>query len=208
MKNLKSIQAYIIIFIILFSFQGYSQYGVIEMKNGDQLIMESPMLVVEKESLRYFIEDYKPKTSVMGFGYKKLKQEYLDKSRLVKISDIERIDAQGELKIGSKSILDFKGIRYVKIKRRYQEFFVIEDGDCSLLVKAENGNALYSYYVQTGNEEPYKLHQVGTGFGAKYKKRSKKYFADCAPAIQYINGDLKRSTLPKLIQIYNESCAK
>jgi hypothetical protein len=204
----KTIQVYVSLLMIFLSFNGYSQYGVIEMKNGDQLVMKSPQLSVEKESLRYFIEDYKQKVSFMGIGYKKLKKEYLDKSRLVKISEIKKIHVEGELLVGSKSVLDFIGVRYIKIKRNYRKFFVIEDGECKLLVQPENGNALYSYYLQTGNEEPYKLHQVGTTFGAKFRKKSMKYFADCAPAMKYIKSDLKQSTFPKLIGIYNANCVK
>ena len=209
MRKTKSIQLFVSLIMIFLSFNAYSQYGLIEMKNGDQLVMKSPQLSIEGDSVRYFIEKYKPKTSIMGFGYKKMKQEYLKKSRLVKISEIKKINAEGELLVGNRSVLDFKGIRYIKIKRRYREFFVIEDGECALLVKTENGNnALYSYFVQTGNEEPYKLHQVGTGIGAKFRKRSKKYFVDCPPAMEYIKGDLKRSTLPKLVEIYNTNCVK
>ncbi|MBV1923839.1 MAG: hypothetical protein KUG68_07430 [Flavobacteriaceae bacterium] len=176
------------------------------MKNGEQFVMESPDLNIEKDQLRYFKEKWKRKTSVMGIGAKKLKQEYLDKSRLINIDEIKKIHVQGELLVGSKSILKFIGIRYIKIKRNYQEFYVIEDGECKLLVKPESGNAWYSYYVQTGNEEPFQLHRAGTGLGAKFRKRSKKYFADCEPAMEYIHNDLKRSTLPNLIAIYNENC--
>lgn len=205
---MKLSQVCFLIFMMALSFNGYSQYGTIDLKNGDQLVMIEPDLLVEGESLRYFKETYKPKASVMGIGYKKEKKRMQSKTGLVKFSEIERINAQGELKAGSKSILEFNGIRFVKLKRGYRRFYIIEEGECTLLAKPESGNALFSFFVQKGNEEPFKLHQVGTAIGAKFKKKSRKYFADCAPAMDYIKNDLKRSTLAKLVQIYNESCAK
>ena len=208
MIQIKSIQKFIVIATFLFGFQGYCQYGIIVMKNGEQFEMATPDLNAEGDQLRYFKEKWERKTSVMGLGAKKLRQEYNDKSRLINISDIKKIHVQGELLVGSKSILNFIGVRYIKVKRNYQDFYVITEGACSLLVKPEDGNALYSYYVQTGNEEPFKLHRAGTGLGAKFRKRSKKYFADCEPAMNYIQSDLKRSTLPELIEIYNVNCAK
>ena len=193
---------------LLLSAITYAQYGVIEMNNGDQHEMASPELKIERDLLRYFIEEFKPKASVMGFGYKKLKKEYLEKSRLLNIADIKKVHVDGELLVGSRSVLNFNAVRYIKIKRRYREFYVLQDGECRLLVKPENGNALYSYFVQTGTEEPFKLHQVGTGFGAKFRKKSKKYFANCKPAMDYIEKGLKRETLPKLIDIFNANCAE
>ena len=107
MKQVKFITIRISLLVLFLSFNAHSQYGIIEMKNGDQLVMASPDLNVEGDELRYFKEKWERKTSVMGFGAKKLKQEYLEKSRLVKISDIKKIHAQGELLVGSKSILNF-----------------------------------------------------------------------------------------------------
>lgn len=204
MKSLHLSLFTIVLFFITNS--SYSQYGIIEMENGEQYIMASPDLNVEGDELRYFIEKFERKTSVMGVGAKKLREEYNKKSRLIPINKIKKIHAQGELLIGSKSILNFNGIRYIKMKKHYEEFFIIEEGECSLMVKAEDGNAWYSYYVQTGKEEPFQLHRAGTGMGAKFRKKSKKYFANCAPAMEYIEKDLKKSTLPELIKIYNNNC--
>ncbi len=208
MRIIKSIKLTIALLIIFLSFDAHCQYGVIEMKNGEQYEMASPDLNIEGDQLRYFKEKWERKTSVMGFGAKKLRQEYLEKSRLIKISEIKNIHAQGQLLLGDKPFLDFVSIRYIKLKNRYVEFFVITEGKCSLMVKAEDGNAWYSYYVQTGNGEPYQLHKAGTGLGAKFRKRSKKYFADCDPAMDYIQNDLKRSTLSELIKIYNTNCVE
>lgn len=208
MIQTKYIQKFLVIATFLIGFQGYCQYGVIEMKNGEQFEMASPDLIVEGDELRYFKEEWKRKTSVMGFGAKKLRKEYLAKSRTVKFNDIKKIHARGELFLGNQPFIDFEGIRYIKLKRYYEKFYVITEGACSLLIKAEDGNAWYSYYVQTGNEEPYQIHKAGTGLGAKFRKRSRKYFAECEPAMEYIQNDLKKSTLPELIEVYNANCAK
>jgi len=205
MRQVKSI--YISLLVIFLSFNAYSQYGVIVMNNGEELEMGGPDLSVEDDQLRYYTEEFNEKPLLAGVSYKKQKKEYLEKSRLIKISDIKNIHAQGEFSIGSRSIAKFIGIRYVKGKKRYQKYYVIEDGECSLLLMPQNSNALYSYYAQKGNEEPYELHRSGTGTGPKYKKRSKKYFADCEPAMKYIKNGLKKTTLPKLVKIYNSKCA-
>ena len=207
MRKLISIKVFLALILFCLSFNAHSQYGVIEMKDGEQFEMASPDLNIEGDKLRYFKEKWERKASVMGFGAKKLRQEYLDKSRLINISDIHKVHAGGEILVGSKSIINFIGIRYIKVKGKYQEFYVIIEGECSLLIIPEDGNALYSYYVQKENEEPYQLHRAGTGLGAKFKKKSKKYFADCEPAMIYIQSDLKKSTLSELVEIYNENCA-
>jgi hypothetical protein len=177
------------------------------MKNGEQYEMASPDLNVEDDQLRYLFEKFEAKTSLMGIGIKKQKEEYLAKSRLINLNEIKRIHTQGEISIGSRSIMKFIGIKYIKGKRYYKRYYVIEEGECRLLVKPGEGNELYSFFAQKGDEEPYELHRSGTGTGPKYKKRSKKYFADCEPAMNYIKNRLKKTTLPKLIEIYNASCA-
>jgi len=204
MKQLKSI--YKSLLVIFISFNAFGQYGIIEMKNGDQLEMASPDLNVEGDQLRYLFEKFEAKTSIMGIGLKKQKEEYLAKSRLINLNEIKRIHTQGEISIGSRSIMKFEGIRYIKTKKYYKIFYVIKEGECRLLVKPGEGNELYSFYAQKGNEEPYELHRSGTGTGPKYKKRSKKYFADCEPAMKYIKKGLTKKTLPKLVEIYNENC--
>jgi|SRR5690606_19853240 len=208
MRKIILIQLYVSLIAILFSFNAYSQYGVIEMKNGDRFEMADTWLVVEGEQLRYSIEKYEAKALIYGIGGKKHKEEFYEKSRVVNISDIHKIHAQGELLVGSKVITDFIGIKYIKIKRHYQKFYVIKDGECQLLALPESGNAIFSYYAQKGDKEPFILHKSGTGLGPKFKSRSSQYFADCAPAMDYIKKDLKLSTLPNLIDIYNANCAK
>ena len=209
MTKIKLINVSITIIMIFLSINAYSQYGVIEMKNGELYEMATPDLIREKNNqLRYFPEDWERKTSVMGIGAKKLMKEYKEKSKLINISDIKQVHAQGELTLNSKSFTKFIGIRYIKIKKKYKKYYVLEDGYCSLLVYIdEGGNIAYSYYLQKGNEEPYELHRVGT-VGPKYKKRSKKYFADCKPALGYIKKSLnKTKQLPKLVKIYNDKCS-
>jgi hypothetical protein len=208
MKKLKLIKVYVSLIVIFLSFNAYSQYGVIEMKNGEKFEMADTWLVVEGEQLRYSTEKYEAKALVYGIGQKKHKEEFLEKSRAVNISEIEKIHVQGEFLVGNKLISNFIGIKYIKVNRRYQKFYVIKDGECQLLIMPESGNAIFSYYVQKGNEDPFILHKSGTGLGPKYKSRAKKYFADCGPAMDYIKKDLKLSTIPNLIDIYNASCVK
>ncbi len=191
----------------LISFHAQSQFGVIEMKNGEQLEMATADLIVEGESLRYFKEKWKRKTSIMGFGAGKLHQEYLDKSNVVSIADIEKIHVRGKLSVGSKFIYNYTGIKYNKDKRRYEKYYIVEDGECQLLVKSGDNNDIFSIFVQTGDEEPFELHRSGTGTGPKYERKSKVYFADCAPAMEFINKKgFKRSELPKVVEIYNANC--
>lgn len=208
---MKSIKVYASLIIFFLSFNAYSQYGVIEMKNGEQLEMVDDRFLVKDGQLRYYKEKVDSKGfSLFGIRSKKQKQEYLDKTNAVSIDDIKIIHTQGELFVGNKKIANYSGIRYIKIKRKYQEFYVIEKGKCNLLIKDEGSlsNAIFSYYVQEGNKEPYIIHKSGTGLGPKYKRRSKKYFKDCEPAMRYIKKDLKLLTLPKLVQIYNKNCAE
>lgn len=205
---MKSIKVQVLLLVIFLTLNAYSQNSVIEMKDGKQIEMVGDDFMIEGDQLRYFVEKYESKGAIFGIMGKEQKQEYLDKTRLVNISDINIIHEQGELFVGNKFIANFVGSRFIKLKHRYQGFYVIEDGPCSLLIMAENGDAIFSYYLQEGNEKPYILHKSGTMVGPKYKRRSKKYFADCEPAMNYIKKYLKRSTLPKLIQIYNANCAK
>lgn len=208
---MKSIKTYASLIIFFLSLSSYSQYGFIEMKNGDKLEIADDRFLVEDDQLRYYKEKVDSKGfSLFGIRSKKQKQGYLDKTNAVKIDDIKLIHTQGELFVGNKKLANYIGIRYIKEKRRYNKFYVIEKGKCNLLIKDEGdlGNAIFSYYVQEDNKELYIIHKSGTGLGPKYKRRSKKYFEDCEPAMKYIKKDLELLTLPKLVQIYNENCAK
>ena len=208
MKNMNSIKATLFLLLALLCTNAYSQFGVIEMKNGEQYEMMSPELIVEGDQLRYFEEEWKRKTAVMGIGNrKKARQEFEEKSRLINISDIKKIHASGQLMYNDKPFLDFVGIRYIKTKRHYEKYYVITEGKCSFLTKLDLAYGWYSHYVQTGNEEPFELHRGGVGLGPKFKKKSKKYFADCEPAMEYIKGELKKSTISELVEIYNANCA-
>lgn len=209
LRQMKSIKAYLSLIVIFLSFNAYSQYGIIEMKNGDKFEIADDKFQVEDDQLRYYKEKVESKGySLFGIRSKKQKKEYyLDKTNTVNINDIKIIHTQGELFVGNKKIANYIGIRYIKLNRNYEEFYVIENGKCSLLIKSENSNAIFSYYLQEENGEPYILHKSGTGLGPKYKSRSKEYFADCEPAMSYIKKDLKFSTIQKLVQIYNSSCA-
>lgn len=192
---------------MLLCFSVQAQYGVIEMKNSELHFMESDELIVEGDSLRYFKEKWKRKTTFMGIGAGKLLQEFRDKSRLIKIDDIEKIHTKGKLSVGRHFIYNFIGIKYIKEKRHYEEYYIVEDGHCQLLVKAGNNNDIFSIFVQTGNEEPFELHRSGTGTGPKYERKSKVYFAECAPAMEFINKKgFKRAELPKVVEIYNNQC--
>ena len=205
MNTIKTLTA---CFLFCLSLSAYGQYGIIEMKNGDEHEMAMSELRVEKDQLRYFIEEWERKTLGFGGSAKKLRQEYEEKSRLVNIEDIKRIHVTGQLMYNDKPLEDVIGIKYLKLKRRYEGYYIVVDGPCQLLMKGEDGNAWYSYFVQTGDEEPYQIHRSGTVFGAKFRKKSKKYFADCAPAMEYIEKDLGRWTLSELVEIYNENCAE
>lgn len=208
---MKSIKIYASLMIYLLSLNAYSQYGVIEMKNGDKFETADNRFLAEDGQLGYYKEKVDSRGfSLFGIRSKKQKQEYLDKTNAVNIDDIKIIHTQGELFVGNKKIANYIGIRYIKIKHKYQKFYVIEKGKCNLLIKNEGSlsNAIFSYYVQEGNKEPYIIHKSGTGLGPKYKRRSKKYFKDCEPAIRYIKKELKLLTLPKLVQIYNKDCGE
>ncbi|MFD2433827.1 hypothetical protein ACFSO9_09930 [Mesonia maritima] len=173
---MKLIKIYASLIVFFLSLSTYSQYGVIEMKNGDRLEVADGNFLVENEQLRYYKEKVESKGfSLFGIRSKKQKQEYLDKTNAVNIDDIKVIHTQGELFVGNKKIANYSGIRYIKIKRKYQEFYVIENDKCSLLIKNEGSlsNAIFSYYVQEDNKEPYIIHKSGTGLGPKYKRRSK-----------------------------------
>tara|TARA_R100000935_G_scaffold21876_5_gene40571 strand:- start:98 stop:754 length:657 start_codon:yes stop_codon:yes gene_type:complete len=210
-KQMKSIKSYTSLIVFFLSLSAYSQYGFIEMKNGEQFEIAQEGFLVEDGQLRYFKEKVDSKGfSLYGIRSKKKKQEYLDKTNAVNIDDIKIIHTQGKLSVGNKKIANYIGIRYIKEKRRYNKFYVIEKGKCNLLIKDEGpfSNAIFSYYVQEDNKELYIIHRSGTGTGPKYKRRSKKYFEDCEPAMKYIKKGLKLLTLPKLIRIYNENCAK
>ncbi len=207
MKKTQSINFIIALLFILVSYNAQSQYGIIEMKNGDQLEMASDELIVERDSLRYFKEEWKRKASIMGFGAGKLLQEYKDKSSLVNISDIKKIHVKGKLTVGRQLIYNYIGIKYIKGQKRYEEYYVVEDGECQLLVKSGDVNDIFSIFVQTGDEEPFELHRSGTGTGPKYERKAKVYFAECAPAMEFINKKgFKRSELPKVVEIYNNRC--
>ena len=209
MTRSKSIHCIIVLFFVLVSYNGYSQYGVIEMKNGEQWEMKTADLIVEGDSLRYFKEKWKRKTSIMGFGAGKLLREYHDKSNLVSINDIKKIHVSGKLSVGRQLIYNYVGIKYIKDKKHYEGYYIIEDGECQLLVKSGDNNDIFSIYVQTGNEEPFELHRSGTGTGPKYERKAKVYFAECAPAMEFINKiDFKRSELPKVVEIYNANCVE
>jgi|SRR5690606_20888470 hypothetical protein len=207
MKRIQSINLIIVLIFALFSFNAYSQYGMIEMKNGETHIMESDELIKEGDSLRYFKEKWKRKVSFMGIGAGKLSQEYRDKSSLVSISDIKKIHVKGKLTVGRQLIYNYIGIKYIKNKKHYEKYYVVEDGECQLLVKAGDVNDIFSIYAQTGNEEPFELHRSGTGTGPKYERKAKVYFAECAPAMKFINKKgFKRAELPKVVEIYNNQC--
>lgn len=209
MSQMKSIQMYVSLIVIFLNLSAHGQAGVIEMKNGEYFEVADDRFYVDGEQLKYFKEKINDKgVSLYGFRSEKQKQEYLDKIGAVPVNNIKMIHMQGQLLVGKKVIADFIGIRYIKVKRRYEEFYVIEDGECSLLVKSEDANAIFSYYVHKKNEDPYILHKQGIGIGPKFKSRSEKYFADCGPAMDYIKKDLKKTTLPELIKIYNANCAK
>ena len=75
MKQIKSI--YKSLLVIFISFNAFGQYGIIEMKNGEQFEMASPDLNVEGDQLRYLFEKFEAKTSVMGIGLKKQKRNIL-----------------------------------------------------------------------------------------------------------------------------------
>lgn len=206
---MKSFKVHVLLTVFFLSINAYSQYGVIEMKNGDFLEMGDERFSIEGDQFKYFKEKIDPKDiSAFGVRDKKKQQEYLDKINAVNIKDIKVIHTKGELFVSKKKIANYIGLRFIKIKNKYQLFYVIEEGKCSLLIMPENSNAIFSFYVQEGNKEPYIIHKSGTGTGPKYKNRSSKYFADCKPAMDYIKNDLKLLTLPELIQIYNENCAK
>ena len=177
------------------------------MKNGDLFEMMSPELHIEGDQVRYFKEKWERKTSVMGIGAKKLRQEYEEKSSLINIPDIKKIHASGKLTINDRPFFDFVGIRLLKLKRHYEIYYVITDGHCSFLTKSDDLYGGYYHYVQTGDEELYELHRGGVGLGPKFRKRAKKYFAECEAAMAYIKSDLKKSTIPQLVEIYNENCA-
>lgn len=206
MRKIKSIKVPMLLVVILFSLKTYSQYGIIEMKNGEQFEMAISLLHVEGDKLRYFKEEWKQKHPFLGIGMKKNKQEYLDKSAVVNISDIKKIHAEGEFYIRNTLIDSYIGIKFIKQKKRYEQFYVIIDRECQLLLKLGGSNVLFYYYVQTGDEDPFLLREAGPVFGAKYEPRAKKYFANCEPAMAYIKNGLKRSSLPKLIEIYNDNC--
>lgn len=208
---MKSIKVYTSLIVFFLGLNTYSQYGFIEMKNGEQFEIADDGFSVKDGQLRYYKEKVDSKGfSLYGIRSKKQKQEYLDKTNAVNIDDIKIIHTQGELFVGNKKIANYIGIRYIKEKRRYNKFYVIEKGKCNLLIKDEGslGNAIFSFYVLEDNKELYIIHKSGTGLGPKYKRRSKKYFEDCEPAMKYIKKDLELLTLPKLVQIYNENCAK
>ncbi len=207
MKKTQSINFILLLVFALLSFNAHSQYGIIEMKNGDQFEMATEDLIVERDSLRYFKEYWKRKTTIMGFGAGKLLQEYKDKSDLVSIDDIKKIHVKGKLTVGRQLIYNYIGIKYIKDKKRYEEYYVVEDGECQLLVKSGDVNDIFSIYVQTGDEEPFELHRSGTGTGPKYERKAKVYFAECAPAMEFINKKgFKRSELPKVVELYNNEC--
>ncbi len=209
MKRTKSFNSVIVLIFALISFHAQSQFGVIEMKNGDQLEMKTADLIVEGDSLRYFKEKWKRKASIMGFGAGKLLREYHDKSNLVSINDIKKIHVRGKLSVGRQLIYNYVGIKYIKEKKHYEGYYIIEDGACQLVVKAGDNNDIFSIYVQTGDEEPFELHRSGTGTGPKYERKSKVYFAECAPAMELINKKgFKRSELPKVVEIYNAHCVE
>ena len=196
------------LFLLFFSTNMVSQHGVIEMKNGDMHEMAIRELRIEGDQLRYFIEHWERKTAVMGIGNrKKARQEFEEKSRLIDIKDIVKIHTSGQFLHNNKPFIDYIAIRPIKFNRKYELFYVNTEGKCSLLFNFDE-TGWYTYYVQTGNEEPYELHKGGTGFGPKLRKRSKKYFADCEPAMDYINGDMKKSTISELVEIYNTNCAE
>ncbi|MDN3724263.1 hypothetical protein QRD02_07700 [Aequorivita sp. SDUM287046] len=207
MNRTKSINLIMVFLFMLLAFNAQSQYGVIEMNNSQQLDMATDDLIVEKDSLRYFKEKWKRKTSIMGFGAGKLNQEYKDKSDLVSIKDIKKIHISGKLMVGNKLIYNYVGIKYIKDKKRYEKYYIVEDGECQLLVKSGDGNDIFSIFVQTGDEEPFELHRSGTGTGPKYERKSKDYFAACTPAMEFINKKgFERSDLPEVVEIYNTSC--
>jgi len=208
MTSTKIIKSALVCFLFTLSLPMYGQYGIIEMKNGDKHEMAMSELIVEKDQLRYFVEEWKRKTLGFGGSAKKLRQEYEEKSRLVNIEDIKRIHVTGELMYKDKPLEDVIGIKYIKVKRHYEAYYIAVDGPCQLLMKEEDGNAIYSYFVQTGDEEPFQIHRSGTVFGAKFRKKSKKYFAECGPAMEYIEKDLGRWTLSELVETYNENCAQ
>jgi len=216
MKQKKSIQNYITLFMIVLSCSVYSQYGVIEMKDGKYIEMGGEQLHIEGEYLRYFTEEYVPKHSVFG-SYKKEKERMHSKSKLVKINNIHKVHVTGEFISGKTSRLKFEAIRFIKEKKHYEKYYELVDGPCKLLAKIESGNALYSYFVQKGNNTPYKLHKIGTMVGAKFTKKSKKFFADCQPVLDYLKKDKNRTryikkeldkSLINLVKIYNENCAQ
>lgn len=207
MNFAQTIKTLLACFLFCLSINSYSQYGIIEMKNGDKHEMAMSELRVEKDQLRYFVEKWERKTLGIGGSAKKLRQEYEEKSRLVNIEDIKRIHVTGQLTYKDEPLEDVIGIKYIKLKRRYEAYYIVVDGPCQLLMKGEDGNAWYSYFVQTGDEEPFQIHRSGTVFGAKFRKKSKKYFAECGPAMVYIEEDLGRWTLSELVEIYNLNCA-
>lgn len=208
MTRIQLIKMFVLLIVIFLNLHAYGQAGVIEMKNGDFYEMGDTKFFVDGKELKYFKEKVDKGYSIFGFRSEKQKQEYLDKVGSVPVSNIKKIHMQGQLLVGNTVIGNFIGIRFIKMKNRYKDFYVIEEGECSLLVRSEDGNAIFSYYVQKKDEEPYILHKSGTGMGPKYKSRSKKFFADCGPAMAFIKKDLKRTTIPDLIKIYNANCVK
>ena len=209
MIKIESTKWIISLLLLMLCFNLHGQYGIIEMKNGDQFEMATSELRVEKDKLRYFKEKWERKTAVMGIAnMKKIRKEYEEKTGLVNVDEIKKIHVQGQITWKDEPIYEISSMKVAKLKKRNELFFVLTEGKCNLLFKWEDGNAWYSLYLDEEGKDLYHLHRGGTGLGAKFRKKSKKYFAECQPAMDYINGDLKRATIPTLVEIYNENCAE
>lgn len=61
---MKSIKVYASLIVFFLSLSTYSQYGIIEMKNGEQLEMADDRFLVKDGQLRY----YKEKVDSKGFS--------------------------------------------------------------------------------------------------------------------------------------------
>gem|GEM_PF-1718501 len=208
MKDSTIIQLCLSLLLSFLSFSDHSQYGFIELKNGDLMEIADSQLSLEKGQLKYWKEKVdRSGFSIYGINSKAKKAEYLSKIGSVDIEDVKIIHMQGELSVGNKFVDKFIGYRYVKEGKRDVGYYVIVDGPCNLLIKAEDSNATYSYYVKKRDEEPFTLHLYGVGVGPKLKSRSKKFFSDCTPALAQIDSHLKNSTVHEL-DIYNSQCAK